>query len=174
MRSRRLAGSAAAALALGACAQLPAPVPGDDNDPLAAEAVLATMDRYLAAIAAKDHATMKALDMPGGMTWSARRNAAGEMVVSARPATWWTDPANESDSALQERYWNPTVLVRGPVAMVWAPYEFKVDGKVSHCGVDVFDFVKVDGSWRLANAMWTVEPEACDTLRPTPGTRIRP
>ncbi len=96
------------------------------------------------------------------------------MVVSARPASWWTDPANESDSALQERYWSPTVLVRGPVAMVWAPYEFKVDGKVSHCGVDVFDFVKVDGSWRLANAMWTVEPEACDTLRPKHGARIRP
>lgn len=159
---------------LGACAQLPAPVPGNDEDTIAAEAVLATMDRYLTAIAAKDHATMKSLDMPGSMTWSARRNASGEMIVGPRPSTYWTDPANESDSALQERYWNPTVLVRGPIAVVWAPYEFKVDGQVSHCGVDVFDFVKVDGAWRLANAMWTVEADACEKLRSTNGAAIRP
>ncbi|MBK9064929.1 MAG: hypothetical protein IPL89_17350 [Acidobacteria bacterium] len=47
------------------------------------------------------------------------------------------------------------------IAVVWAPYEFWIDGKTSHCGIDVFDFVKVDGAWRVANAMWTVEPNAC-------------
>lgn len=147
MRPHLLTASTLAALAgLGACAQLPAPIPGNDDDAMAAEAVLATMDRYLTAIAAKDYATMKALDMPDSMTWSARRNAAGEMVVGPRPSTYWTDPANDKGNALQERYWNPTVLVRGPIAVVWSPYEFKIDGETSHCGVDVFDFVKVDGA----------------------------
>ena len=45
--------------------------------------------------------------------------------------------------------------------MVWRPYEFWEDGKTSHCGVDVFDFVKIDGRWRVSNSTWTVKPEAC-------------
>jgi hypothetical protein len=40
------------------------------------------------------------------------------------------------------RYWSPTVLIRGSLAAVWAPYEFWIDGRTSHCGVDVFDCVK--------------------------------
>ncbi|MCC7198198.1 MAG: hypothetical protein IT483_01660 [Gammaproteobacteria bacterium] len=159
---------------LSACAQAPVQVHGNDGDAAEVDAVLATMDRYLAAISAKDHATMRSLDMPNSMTWSARPDASGAMVVGPRPSAYWSDPANDKGSALQERYWNPTVFLRGPIAVVWAPYEFKIDGKTSHCGVDVFDFVKVDGAWRLANAMWTVEPKVCDGLRPTRGAAIRP
>jgi hypothetical protein len=159
---------------VAACAHLPVAVPGADDNVAEANAVLATMDRYMTAISTKDFATMRALDMPNSMTWSARPGAGGALVVGARPATYWSDPDNDKGRVLQERYWKPTVLLRGPIAMVWAPYEFKIDGKTSHCGVDAFDFVKVDGAWRVANAMWTVEPAACDKLRPTDGAVIRP
>jgi hypothetical protein len=49
------------------------------------------------------------------------------------------------------------VLIRGGIALVWAPYEFWTDGKTSHCGV--FDFVKLDGVWRVANGLPT--PQEC-------------
>ena len=159
---------------LAACAQLPISIPGTEDNPGEANAVLAAMDRYMIAISTKNYAAQRALDMPNAMTWSARYGASGALVVTPRPNTYWTDPARDTGKAFEERYWKPTVLVRGPIAMVWAPYEFKIDAKTSHCGVDVFDFVKVDGAWRVANAMWTVEPEACAMLRPTDGSPIRP
>jgi hypothetical protein len=174
---RHVARTAIACIAfalVAACAQLPPAVPGADDNPGEANAVLATMDRYMTAISTKDYATLRALDMPNSMTWSARRGAGGALVVGARPTTYWSDPANDKGRMLQERYWKPTVLLRGPIAVVWAPYEFKIDGKTSHCGVDMFDFVKVDAAWRVANAMWTVEPEACDKLRPVDGVATRP
>jgi hypothetical protein len=31
-----------------------------------------------------------------------------------------------------------------------------------------------DGTWRIANMIWTVEPEACPQLRPSDPARIRP
>ena len=62
----------------------------------------------------------------------------------------------------------------GRIAVVWAPYEFRIDGETSHCGVDVVDFVKIDGTWLVSNAMWTVEPEACDELRPVDVMELRP
>ncbi|MBL8143577.1 MAG: hypothetical protein JNM38_20860 [Acidobacteria bacterium] len=65
------------------------------------------------------------------------------------------------------------MLIRGPIALVWAPYEFKVDGKTTHCGIDVFDFVKTDGRWIVSNAMWTVEPDGCAELRRTDPTARR-
>ena len=58
--------------------------------------------------------------------------------------------------------------------MVWAPYEFWIDGETSHCGVDVFDFVENGGVWRVSNSMWTVEPNACAELRPKEGSMVRP
>ncbi len=43
-----------------------------------------------------------------------------------------------TEQVYRERYWSPTVLIRGPMALVWAPYEFQIDGKISHCGIDAF------------------------------------
>ena len=42
-------------------------------------------------------------------------------------------------------------------------FEFWIDGEFSHCGVDSADLVKVDGEWKIANFMWTVEKEDCPT-----------
>jgi len=36
-----------------------------------------------------------------------------------------------------------------PLAMVWAPYKFYFDGKFSHCGVDSFQLVWVNGKWKI-------------------------
>jgi hypothetical protein len=142
----------------------PGPVAG--HQPGEEAAVLAVVDRYLAAISAQDHAAMAALQMPDGMTYRARPAEGGGIEVVGRPNAYWVDPARRDARVLREQYWSPTVLIRGSIALVWAPYEFRVDNKTTHCGVDTFDFVQVEGQWRVANMMWTVEPDACAELRP--------
>lgn len=57
----------------------------------------------------------------------------------------------------------PTILIRGPIAVIWGEYEFWIDGVFSHCGVDSADLVKVRGERKIANFMWTVEKEGCPT-----------
>jgi hypothetical protein len=79
-----------------------------------------------------------------------------------------------SDQSYRERYWSPTVLIRGPMALVWAPYEFQIDGRTSHCGIDVFSFSRMDGVWKVSNSMWTVEPGACAELGMSKGADVRP
>ena len=137
-------------------------------------AVLAALDRYMLAISANDLDAMASMQMPDGMTYRARAVTGGGMEIVGRPNSYWIDPARKDNHTYRERYWSPTVLIRGSLAMVWAPYEFWIDGKTSHCGVDQFDFVKVAGAWRVANAMWTVEPDACKELRPADAAAIRP
>lgn len=52
--------------------------------------------------------------------------------------------------------------------MIWAPYEFQLNGKTTHCGVDVFNMVKADGAWKIASLTWTTEPTACGELKARP------
>jgi hypothetical protein len=117
---------------------------------------------------------MAAMQAPDGMTYVARPREGGGIEIVGRPNSYWVDPARADGPALRERYWSPTVLIRGPIAVVWAPYEFWRDGKTSHCGVDVFDLVRIDGEWRVSNSMWTVEPDACAELRPADASKLRP
>lgn len=164
------------AMLLATCASPAVPVsqapaghqPGEEA------AVLAAMDRYMHAISANDLQAMAAMQTPDGMTYRARATTGTSMEIVGQPNSYWVDPARADRRVVRERYWSPTVLVRGSIAVVWAPYEFWVDRKTSHCGIDVFDFLRIDGEWRVANSMWTVEPDACDELRPADRNAIRP
>jgi hypothetical protein len=132
------------------------------------------MDRYVHAISSKNFQAMSEMQTPEGMTYRARATEGPGMEIASRPNSYWADPARDEGRELRERYWSPTVLVRGSIAVVWAPYEFWIDGETSHCGIDVFNFVKIDGKWLVANAMWTIEPDACDELRPVDAAELPP
>mgnify|MGYP005995230405 CR=1 FL=1 len=147
-------------------------VPGHQSADEAA--VLAVLDQYMIAITKSDYAAMDALQTPGGMTYQWRPAKTGGMHITAHPTSYWSDPANDDGSKFKERYWSPTVMIRGGIAVVWTPYEFWINGQTSHCGIDVFDFVKTDGRWLVSNSTWTVEPDSCDSLRPNDASMIRP
>ena len=149
-----------------ALAQAPAPHPEE-------AAILAVVDRFMQAISTNDSAALAELRIEGGSTIVSRANPADPTapLVTRRvftPATG-SKPTNN-----RERYWDPVVHVRGGIAVVWTPYEFWIDGKTSHCGIDVFDMLKEKGVWRIANAMWPVEPDACPALRPAGLSKLRP
>jgi len=134
-------------------------------------AILALVDRFMLAVAEKDPAAMTALRLEGGFNVVERPAPTGGTLVTRRVFT----PNNPNRTAeYRERYWDPIVHVRGSIAVVWTPYEFWIDGKTSHCGIDVFDLMKEQGVWKIANMMWTVEPEACPALRPNDPSRVRP
>jgi len=136
-------------------------------------AILAVVDRFMDAISTNDNALMAELRIDGGSTIVSRPGPAGSEgpLVTRRVFT----PSTSSRPATgRERYWDPVVHVRGGIAVVWTPYEYWADGKSSHCGIDVFDLMKDKGAWKIANAMWTVEPDACATLRPADSSKLRP
>ena len=66
---------------------------------------------------------------------------------------------SKGKGVLLERIWDPEVKIRGPIANVWTPYDFWIDGKFSHCGIDSFDLIKVDGQWKISGIMYTVESD---------------
>ncbi|MDX1440332.1 MAG: hypothetical protein R3284_10570 [Rubricoccaceae bacterium] len=173
IRSISLAAIAVLLTACGASAPLVQTIP-EGHQPAEEAAVLEAMDRYMIAISESDLDAQAAMQTPDGMTYQWRPSESSGMHITSHPNSYWTDPSQDDGHEYQERYWSPTVLIRGGIAIVWAPYEFWIDGETNHCGVDVMDFVKIDGQWIVSNAMWTVEPNACAELRPLDPTSVRP
>ena len=146
------------------------PAPARATDAAVEAAILEVVDKFMLAVSASDMAAMAALRVPGSTNTVSPPGPDGRPQVVVRPGTG----GPPMPAGLRERYWDPTVLVRGPIAVVWAPYEFWRDGKTTHCGIDVFDMVQQEGRWLIGNMMWTVEPDACPALRPADPSRIRP
>ena len=48
-----------------------------------------------------------------------------------------------------ERVEFETIRIDGPLAMVWAPYQFYYKGKFHHCGVNSFQLVRIDNNWKI-------------------------
>jgi hypothetical protein len=48
-----------------------------------------------------------------------------------------------------ERITFGTIKVDADLAIVWTPYQFFVDDKFSHCGVNSFQLVKFNGQWKI-------------------------
>jgi hypothetical protein len=123
--------------------------------------VIAAADHFIAAINSNDSEAIRKMSVPERMSISLRYQPDGSSHVRSKSNSQEAAEAVTETRKFTERYWDPTVLIHNGIAMFWAPYSFDIDGKRSHCGVDQFDFIKVDGQWKLASSMWTVEPNGC-------------
>lgn len=133
-------------------------------------AVLDVVDRFMRAISTNDTTALASITLEGTTTTVESPNPEGGTRLTRRTL----DPQRYATGAFREQYWDPIVHVRGRLAVVWTPYEFWLNGKTSHCGIDVFHMVRQDDGWRIAHVMWTVEPDACPALRPADPSGIRP
>ena len=134
----------------------------DDGDPAA---ILALIDKAFYAVGSDDPDDMRAIQLAEGTSISFRQHPDGEPgELLMRMSTNEALLADTTKAKLVERWTDdPTMMIRGPIAVVWGEYEFLINGRFSHCGVDSIDLVKVDGDWKIANWMWTVEKKGCPT-----------
>ena len=64
------------------------------------------------------------------------------------------------DSA-DERISFDVVKVDDALAIAWTPYQFYYAGKFSHCGVDSFQLVRVNGQWKIQYLIDTRRRKGC-------------
>ena len=60
-----------------------------------------------------------------------------------------------SDIKFEERILSYTIQVDGTMAHVWTPYEFYVNEKLSHSGVNAFTLFKENDSWKIIHLIDT-------------------
>lgn len=146
--------AAALAFAIASPLALDAQARPDDH-----AAVLAVAESALAAVTRSDFIAFTDLMLDSAVTFSAGERDGQFRLRFRTRAQQRVTPAGGKHV---ERGFQPEVRVSGPVAMVWLPYDFYLDGKWSHCGVDVFTLLKSDAGWRIATLVWSVDqPPSC-------------
>ena len=122
-------------------------------------AVLAVIDHLFTAMAQRDTAAARALLAPRSQIVAVRGDTAAAPRVQSDTA--FIRALGSGRGQLHERIWSPTVQIHGPLAMVWAPYDFHLDGQRTHCGVDAFTLVRADSLWRVVEIAYTIERRDC-------------
>ena len=128
--------------------------------PEAEREVAAVAQRFLEALSAADTATLAGLLAPGATIHSVREGEGGASLRVVTREDFLASLGGETEQLL-ERMWEPTVLVRGGVAMVWTPYDFHLNGSFSHCGIDVFTLLKGEEGWQVTGITYNVVREGC-------------
>lgn len=90
------------------------------------------------------------------------RNKEGEAVIrNERSADFATVVASMPKMAADERIFFEVVKVDGALAIAWTPYNFYYNGKFSHCGVNSFQLVRQNGSWKIQYLIDTRRKQGC-------------
>jgi hypothetical protein len=124
-------------------------------------AVLAPIHAMFSGLAARDGAAILAQTRPeGGATVAAEKPDGSRSI---RHLSWgeFAGGIKPGPERYEERISNPAIEVDGDVAMVWAPFVFLVDGKAHHCGVNHFDLVRENGTWKVLNVTWSQRTTGC-------------
>jgi putative lumazine-binding protein len=144
--------AAAAAQGLPPAQALPPP----DGD---TAAVLAPINSIFAAFEIGDGAAVLRNVYPEGRVTATGTRASSKGLRQQS----WTEFVQrfQSGSGFQESISDPAIEIDGDVAMVWAPFVVRVDGKVSNCGYDHFDLVRDNGTWKIMNLTFSSQITGC-------------
>ena len=116
----------------------------------------------------KDTAAFRAVFEPGARLVGMRRRPDGTSVVQSLPWERFAAlAASDGRGPWVERAFAPEVRVRGPLAQVWAAYDFHFGDRFSHCGVDAVQLLRPPDGWRIVSIADTYETEGCPP-RPAP------
>ncbi len=132
------------------------PPPGTDE-----AQVMAPVNAILHAIDTSDGAAVLAHSRPeGGLT--AAFDQGGKRVV--RRLSWADFAAGLKPGGdhYVETLYDPAIDSDGDVAYVWARFTVTKNGTVDHCGYDLFDVVRENGSWKVLNVTWSQRNTGCD------------
>ena len=111
------------------------------------QAVMAPINQMFDGMSKRDAAMIKKPTLAGGSMVLMRDGKPVQMTFE----DFATRVGKPGTTKIEERIHDPLVRIDHDLAVVWASFEFLVDGKVDHCGTDLFNLVRVDGSWIIAS-----------------------
>jgi hypothetical protein len=60
-----------------------------------------------------------------------------------------------SKDKLEKRFRNIEIRQDGPLGLVTSNYDFVINDKVHHSGLEVWQVCKIDGHWKILSVTWT-------------------
>jgi hypothetical protein len=122
---------------------------------------MAVVNKLWAEMAASNPAGIVALHNPGAQLVAVIKTKDGKTVVRNLTVDEFSKGFADKTHTVKEDMYTSDVKVDGDLASVWGRYVFFVDGKVSHCGIDAFHLVRIDGVWKIGGIASTISAGGC-------------
>lgn len=119
--------------------------------------VLKVVNDFFCTMESKDSVAFNNLFLENAQAYSVRGQ--GDSILVRNSIL----KASTSDNILKERLREEeiTIHINDNVAAVWAPYDFWINDKHSHCGYEVFTLIKEYTTWKIATLTYSVIKEGC-------------
>ena len=129
------------------------------------KAVRAAITQLFDGMRKADTTLFKAVFAPTASLQSIAKNKDGVISVRSEPIpNFITSVGKQKPGALDERLSAYDVKIDAELAIAWTPYVFYFNGQKSHCGVNVFTLVKLNGAWKIQAIIDTRRREGCPDL----------
>jgi hypothetical protein len=108
-------------------------------------AVLVPIQAMFDGMAHRDAAAIEAPWLPGGVLVVVNDGLLSQLTVEF----WANRVATSGTTHIEETIHNPEIHIDHDLAVVWAPLKFYIDGKLDHCGRDLFSLNQKNGKWQI-------------------------
>ena len=127
------------------------------------ETAKATVNLLFEGMKKGDTALIRKTFAPAGILQTVIRNREGQVKVMTEPVdSFLVDIGRPHTEIYDERIRFDVVKIDGDLAIVWTPYKFYIGEKFSHCGVNSFQLVRLEGNWRIQYLIDTRRRQGCD------------
>lgn len=125
------------------------------------KAALSVVNQLFTEMAAANPAGILAVHTPTSDLAGVFRQKDGKTAYQSINGDKFSKMFTDKTKVMKEEMYDPKVEVSGDWAMVWGRYVFFVGDKLSHCGINQFNLVRIEGVWKIANGASTIDPTDC-------------
>jgi Neuraminidase (sialidase) len=120
-------------------------------------AVKQTIQQFFEGFHQRDSLKMRAVCNPSLRLQSITTSQTkGAQLSEDQPARFFQSIANVPAAlAIEERILSYSIQIDGAMAVAWTPYQFFINGKLSHEGVNVFTLFQEQGIWKIISIIDT-------------------
>ena len=126
------------------------------------KAIKATIDQFFNGMRLADSATIAATISPTAVFQTIVSLKDGAVEVKTEEVAAFLQAVGRPHKQLyDEQIQYGTMLIDANLASVWTPYKFYLDKNFSHCGVNSFQLVKMNGTWKIQYIIDTRRKDDC-------------
>lgn len=126
-------------------------------------AVKTTINQLFVGMRNADSTAVFTAFAPGAIMQTIVQSKDGKTSVRQNPVAGFASyVGKQAKGAADEQIVFETIKVDGDLAIAWTPYRFIFNGNFSHCGVNTFTLVKLDGVWKINYIIDTRRKENCN------------
>ena len=129
----------------------------------AEDSVKAVVNQLFTAMKGANAAMLKEAFADSAVLQTIRRKQDGTFFVQDEKVSDFVEQIGKAKKdSLDERITFETVKIDGPLAIAWTPYKFYYAGNFSHCGVNSFQLVRINGRWKIQLLIDTRRRQGCE------------